>query len=197
MPAPPRPVHGTCRAVPGTDWHVPCTGLTFQVPALRCVARRRAGSGLPTPRSAPCPSQARAGSLLRNRRRVLHLDRVRHPHRRRAVGEAPLQRVPDPAVRQFVQPRLAHCRPRGVAAQRLQAVAVARRNPRVGVQREAVRFRAQRDLGLRLPATSAADATIAPARPVSHPRQRADLADAPRFVTWRRGRAASRRTLRP
>jgi len=27
--APSRPVHGTCRAVPGTDWHVPCTSLAM------------------------------------------------------------------------------------------------------------------------------------------------------------------------
>jgi hypothetical protein len=98
------------------------------------------------------------------RAQALHQDRVRHHHRRRAVGEAPLQRVPDPAVRQFGQPRLAHRRTRGVAAQRLQAIAVARRHPGVGVQREAVQLRAQRALGVRPPATIAADTTVAPAR---------------------------------
>jgi len=60
------------------------------------------------------------------RAQALHQDRVRHHDRRRAVGEAPLQRIPDPAVRQFGQPRLAHRRARGVTAQRLKALAVAR-----------------------------------------------------------------------
>jgi hypothetical protein len=46
----------------------------------------------------------------RQRAQALRQDRVGHHDRRHAVAMASLERVPDPAVRQFGQPRLAHRR---------------------------------------------------------------------------------------
>ena len=107
---------------PATPSPAPC----WQPPASPSSSRRGttrerrpdAGANTPVIRHQVLPR------LGNQRAQALHQHFLRHHQRRRAIAPTLLQRIPDAAVAQLHQPRLRNRRPRCVAAQLLQLLAI-------------------------------------------------------------------------